>query len=95
MIRTSITQHARERIYERSMLNPDEVKRYIDEKSLPIARDRGAIRRLFYAPEDDTYYVAVQIEDNGRVVTLYDYTQYYRAIPLLAMQTVRDMHKTK
>jgi len=68
---TKFTLHAFIRVHDRLRLPPTEIADILDSnRCVPIGRDGHRVHRLFYSEPDDYYFVAVQDERNGEVVTI-------------------------
>lgn len=73
MSHTKFTEHAFERVGERLHLSHEEVAQLLDEdKCVPLGKDGSSNRlhKLFYSKPDSYWFVAVQDEVTGEVVTL-------------------------
>jgi len=73
-LRTTFTSHALNRVYERLSLSADEISSIIDnDLACLLGEETGPhdrIHKLFYSLPDDKYFVAVQDQKNGEVVTI-------------------------
>jgi hypothetical protein len=77
----SFTTHALRRVddKERTGLTPEEVARILDNQLfIPIGREKKRVHKLFYSERDDDWFVAVQDEENGEVVTIMPYHYHNR-----------------
>ncbi len=68
---TAIGPHASERIDIRTAHTNDEIRRLVTEQSILINRQSdGRTWRLFYAPLDDAYFIAVVAVDQTLVTVM-------------------------
>lgn len=67
------SSHAAKRIFQRTSINSLELMKLLDNGAcVNIGQIAGSSRRhlLFFSPKDKFYYVAIQDEHNGRIITI-------------------------
>jgi len=68
---TKFTLHAFSRVHDRLNLSSREIAEILNSnRYVPIGNDGHRAHRLFYSAPDDYYFVAIQDERNGEVVTV-------------------------
>ncbi len=88
----TLTDHARWQIDNRSTLTEDDVKRYVSDFSIPIAKQPdGREHLLFFAPEERTFYIAVRALDQA-IITFMPYDFKARTIGVDALKMARKKH---
>lgn len=86
------TDHARCQILDRSTLTEEDVERYVSGYSVPIARQEdGRERLLFFAPEEETWYIVVRAADQA-IITFMPYDYKARVIGEDALKMARKKH---
>ncbi|WP_299065556.1 hypothetical protein [uncultured Psychrobacter sp.] len=67
------SSHAAKRIFQRTSMDSLELMKLLDNGAcVNIGQSSGSYRRhlLFFSPEDKFYYVAIQDERNGKIITI-------------------------
>src|SRR3989344_175499 len=71
LLRTLLSKHAMNQLRSRTRLSIEELFVIIDNnKYVPVGRDGHKIHKLFYSLPDSRWFIAVQDECNGEIITL-------------------------
>lgn len=90
----SLTNHARQRLDERTSLTPDELAEILDDGyTTLVSLEKHRKHLLFYSPEDRQCFVAVVDEDDREIVTIrYPEQSVHGVVSFEAMKDLQVKH---